>query len=376
MKYQTLFYILLFFTAHPVLSQQNPERPQVHIGGALRFNYNYSDWNQAHRDQWGQFGYDVFLLHPTASYKGFLLDADFRFYSTAFGGFMLKYGWIGYRFSEHDHIEVGLTKVPFGIHPASGNNFFFQISYYVGLEDDSDMGIKYVHEDGKWEYAAAFFKNADELLFSANDETSDDRYGYDVAGRNKEVNQWNAQIIRKFGTTAKQKAGVSGLFGQLYNLDTRKKGTRFAFALHYVIDWKNWNLKAQFSTYALHPKNAPGENRNLVSMTAYGAPYQVAAKANIYTLSFSHNFPLKSQWLQNILLYHDFGLLQKRNCCFKNSVQNVSGLMMTMGPVAVYIDYAMGKHHAWLGPDWDAFGPGQGSNSWHSRFNINIGYYF
>lgn len=106
MKYQSLFYILLFFTAHPVLSQQNPERPQVHIGGALRFNYNYSDWNQAHRDQWGQFGYDVFLLHPTASYKGFLLDADFRFYSTAFGGFMLKYGWIGYRFSEHDHIEV------------------------------------------------------------------------------------------------------------------------------------------------------------------------------------------------------------------------------------------------------------------------------
>ena len=57
-------------------------------------------------------------------------------------------------------------------------------------------------------------------------------------------------------------------------------------------------------------------------------------------------------------------------------VQHVSGLMMTMGPVAVYIDYAMGKHHAWLGPDWDAFGPGQGSNSWHSRFNINIGYYF
>ena len=41
-----------------------------------------------------------------------------------------------------------------------------------------------------------------------------------------------------------------------------------------------------------------------------------------------------------------------------------------------YIDYAMGKHQAWLGPDWDAFGPGWGSNSWHARFNINIGYYF
>ena len=44
--------------------------------------------------------------------------------------------------------------------------------------------------------------------------------------------------------------------------------------------------------------------------------------------------------------------------------------------VQTYIDYAMGKHQAWIGPDRDAFGPGIGSNSWHARFNINIGYYF
>lgn len=50
--------------------------------------------------------------------------------------------------------------------------------------------------------------------------------------------------------------------------------------------------------------------------------------------------------------------------------------MLTMGPVCTYIDYALGKHQAWLGPDWDAFGPGIGSNSWHARFNVNVGYYF
>lgn len=376
MKYQILLYSLFLFSAYPVMSQQNPERPKVHIGGALRFNYNYSDWNKGHRGRGGDFGYDVFMLHPSASYKGFLLEADARFYSTAFGGFMLKYGWIGYQFSEKDHLEVGLTKVPFGIQPASANNFFFQISYYVGLEDDSDMGIKYVHSDDKWEYAAAFFKNADELLFGAKNETSDDRYGYDVAGRNKEINQWNAQVIYKFGNNFKQKFGVSGLFGQLYNLDTRRSGTHFAFAVHYVVDWKNWNLKAEVATYAKHPRNAAGEVRDLVSMTAYGAPYLVAAKANIYTLSFSHNFPIKSKWLQNILMYHDTGILQKWNKNFKNSSQNVTGMMMTMGPVATYVDYAMGKHHAWLGPDWNAFGTGTENSSWHSRFNINIGYYF
>lgn len=41
-----------------------------------------------------------------------------------------------------------------------------------------------------------------------------------------------------------------------------------------------------------------------------------------------------------------------------------------------YIDYALGLHQAWLGPDWNAFAQGTGSNSWHARFNVNIGYYF
>lgn len=379
MKFKILLLSLFLLTLGKAQSQEpemTKQLPKLHLGGALRFNYNYSDWNKSHRGQGGEFGYDVFMLRPSASYKGFLLEADARFYSTAFGGFMLKYGWIGYQFSKHDRLEIGLTKVPFGIQPGSGNNFFFQISYYVGLEDDSDMGIKYVHIDDKWEYAAAFFKNADELLFGAKDETSDDRYGYDVAGRNKESNQLNVQVIYKFGTTFKSQAGVSGMFGQLYNLDTRHNGTHFAFAGHYVVDWKNWNLKVQFVTYAKHPKNAKGENRDLISMTAYGAPYLVAAKANIYSLSFSHNFPIKSRWLQSILMYHDTGILQKWNKNYKNSSQNVTGMMLTMGPVMTYVDYAMGKHQAWLGPDWNAFGTGWGSSGWHARFNINIGYYF
>ncbi len=376
MKYQILFLSLFLSIIGQAQSQTSEERPKVHIGGALRFNYNFSDWNSGHRDRGGDFGYDVFMLHPTASYKGFLLDIDARYYSTAYGGFMLKYGWIGYQFSRQDRLEAGLTKVPFGIQPSSANNFFFQISYYVGLEDDADMGIKYVHTDEKWEYAAAFFKNADELLFGAKNETTDDRYGYDVAGRNKEINQWNAQAIYKFGSKTKHQIGVSGEFGQLHNLDTRHNGTHFAFAIHYVLDWHRWNLKAQVSTYALYPKNIPGESRDLVKMTAYGASYLVAAKANIYTVSFSRHITLHSKWLQSILLYHDLGLIQKWKSQYKNSAQNVSGFMLTTGPVISYIDYAMGKHQAWLGPDWDAFGPGWGSNSWHARFNINIGYYF
>lgn len=216
----------------------------------------------------------------------------------------------------------------------------------------------------------------DELLFGANSETSDDRYGYDVAGRNKEINQLNAQLIYKYGNQVEHQVGCSAEFGQLYNIDTRSNGSHFAFALHYMFDWHRLNFKAQVSTYAMYPKNAPGEDRNLVVMTAYGAPYLVAAKANIYTLSISHTFPIGWKWLGNIMMYHDFGIIQKWHTDFNNSFQNVYGFLLNMGPVQTYIDYAMGKHQAWIGPDRDAFGPGIGSNSWHARFNINIGYYF
>lgn len=48
----------------------------------------------------------------------------------------------------------------------------------------------------------------DELLFGANSETSDDRYGYDVAGRNKEINQLNAQLIYKYGNQVEHQVGA------------------------------------------------------------------------------------------------------------------------------------------------------------------------
>lgn len=59
------------------------------------------------------------------------------------------------------------------------------------------MGIKYVYEGNHWDFAAAFFKNADEMLFDPKAETSGDRYGYDVGGRNKEINQFNGQLFYK-----------------------------------------------------------------------------------------------------------------------------------------------------------------------------------
>lgn len=371
-----LFFLLFVGFVKGEEKKEKREWPVFKLGGALRFNYNYSDWKEGSRRRGGDFGYDVFKLDLKGSYKRFLMQVDYRFYAKAFGGAMLKSGWIGYQIDERRQVQLGLTGVPFGIQPCSSHNFFFQISYYVGLEDDSDMGIKYLYKGDRWEYALAFFKNSDEELFGSDSETTADRYGYDVAGRNKEVNQFNGQLFYQWGEGVKQKVGASAEFGMLYNLDTRKNGTHYAFALHHELYWRGLSLKTEVATYAFSPKDAPGQNRDTIQMAAYGAAYAVASKANIYSISAGYTIPIGKGILKSIQFYNDFGWLQKWNRNFRDSFQNVTGCLLVTGPVFTYIDYAMGKHQAWLGPDWDGFGPGAGSNSWHARLNVNVGYYF
>ena len=376
MKYKRLF-LGICLTLLVVISQaQERVLPKFKLGGALRFNYNFCDWKPGHRDRGGDFGFDVLYFKLSGSYRNIILSADYRFYSKDFGGPMLKYGWIGYQFNDKSQMQLGLTGVPFGIQPIASHNFFLQIAYYIGLEDDSDMGIKYLYQGDTWDFTFAFFKNADELLFGSDNETSDDRYGYDVAGRNKEINQINGQAFYKFGESTRQRLGGSAEFGQLYNLDTRKNGTHYAFALHYELTTKRVSLKAQLTTYAMNPKNGEGDDDELISMTAYGAPYLVAAKANMYMLGAGYTIPVNRKFLKKIQVYNDFGWLDKQNNDYKDSFQNVTGCMLDGGPVCIYVDYALGKNHGWLGPNFNGFGTGGESDSWHARFNVNVGYYF
>ena len=376
MKYKRLF-LGICLTLLVVISQaQERVLPKFKLGGALRFNYNFCDWKPGHRDRGGDFGFDVLYFKLSGSYRNIILSADYRFYSKDFGGPMLKYGWIGYQFNDKSQMQLGLTGVPFGIQPIASHNFFLQIAYYIGLEDDSDMGIKYLYQGDTWDFTLAFFKNADELLFGSDNETSDDRYGYDVAGRNKEINQFNGQAFYKFGESTRQRLGGSAEFGQLYNLDTRKNGTHYAFALHYELTTQKVSLKAQLTTYAMNPKNGEGDDDELISMTAYGAPYLVAAKENVYMLGAGYTIPVNRKFLKKIQVYNDFGWLDKQNNDYKDSFQNVTGCMLDGGPVCIYVDYALGKNHGWLGPDFNGFGAGGESDSWHARFNVNVGYYF
>ncbi|WP_339839547.1 hypothetical protein [uncultured Maribacter sp.] len=366
--------ILALLLAFSTIAQ---EKPELKIGGALRFNYNLSSWKEGQKKRGGDFGYDMFRINAKAAFKGMLLNAEYRLYSQDFGGGFLKQGWVGYNFNELDQIQIGLTQVPFGIQQYNSHNWFFNLSYYVGLEDDHDMGVKYMHTEENFEYQMAFFKNAEQLRFGDNTETSPNRYSYDITGRNKEVNQFNGKFIYKFGNECKSRLGFSLEYGGLYNLDTEEIGDHKAFAAHYEISKGKWNGKAQIITASHNPENADGESTDIVMMAAYGAPYEVAADFNMYSLAFSRNVPVKWGPISNLQVYNDFGYMQKKASGFNDSYMNVTGVLVTAGSVYTYIDYAAGYNHSWLGGNFvDDFSVGNPEAKWEARFNINIGYYF
>ncbi|PZX55929.1 hypothetical protein LV84_02291 [Algoriphagus ratkowskyi] len=379
--YSLLFAKRFFFLIVMALLQVYPsvaqEKPELKIGGALRFNYNLSSWKDGQKKRGGDFGYDLFRINTKASYKGIFLDAEYRLYSSEFGGGMLKQGWIGYNFNDQNQIQVGLTQVPFGIQQYNSNNWFFNLPYYVGLEDDLDMGVKYVHTGEKIEYHLAFFKNAEELKFGDNTEISPSRYSYDIAGRNKEANQINGKFVYKFGKEYLSRVGISLQYGGLYNLDTEEMGNHSALSIHYELTKGLWDVKVQFISAAHNPENAAGESREIVSMAAYGAPYQVASDFTIYTLNVARNVPVEWGPVSSLKFYNDFAFMGKNVSGFTDSFMNVTGVLVAAGNVYTYIDYAAGYNHSWLGGNFvDDFAKGNPNATWEARFNVNLGYYF
>lgn len=372
------FFLWVLFSFAAIFSPASAqEEPEVSIGGALRFNYNLSSWKPEQMARGGDFGYDMFRINAVVAYRDIYLNAEYRHYSEAFGGGMLKQGWFGYWFNETDEIQVGLTQVPFGIQTYNSNNWFFNLTYYMGLEDDHDMGIKYVHTGDKFDYHLAFFKNAEELRFGNDTEISPNRYSYDVAGRNKEINQFNGKILYKTGDTLQHRIGFSVQYGGLYNLDTEQIGDHYALALHYEATWKEWNLKAASIVANHNPKNEAPATREIIRMAAYGAPYEVAADFNIYTLTIARDVEVNWGPVSNLRFYNDFGFMQKHESSFEDSYMNVTGILLTAGNIFTYIDYAAGKNHSWLGGNFvDDFSTGNPNAQWEARFNINFGYYF
>lgn len=388
-----------------IFARGEDKKDGIKIGGAVRYNTLWTNYESGPNKLNPQITWDTWRLNVDGSLSGIDISFEYRFYPT-FGSHFIHHGYLGYAFSENVYMKLGVSQVPFGISKFASHSWWFQGAYYVGLEDDYDMGLKFDFTlSEKLELSLAYYRQAEpegprfggDVTFG---NAGSGRYSYDIVSGTgaivgndgetlmtpaslRELNQGNARLIYQINKDFE--VGLSGQVGGIYNsvLDKSELGT--AFAAHLVGDFGGLNIKLEYVDYNYRAKADNGQDLDVVQMGAYGYEYNggenytggVAAKASIYMAGIAYTIPVKFGPVSSIQPYVDYTLIDKANKNFHNTQHLIPGFLISAGPVYAYVDYAMGKNQPWL---TESFGKGLGSGvenpDWNKRFNVNIGYYF
>ena len=128
----------------------------IRVGGAVRFNYSFEQYDKDNKDRGGDLDFDLFRIDLNGSIGDVQLSAQYRWFEYMN---VIHHAWVGYNFTEQQQGKIGITKVPFGILPFASHSYFFSANYYLGLEDDYDLGLNYSYQADGTSLDLAFYKN-------------------------------------------------------------------------------------------------------------------------------------------------------------------------------------------------------------------------
>ncbi len=412
-----LLLLFLSFASLSLLSfsqdQEETNEDFLRFGGALRLNIVSQHYESDPKPTSTYATLDTWRLNVAASYSGVTLDFEYRFYPT-FNTHFIHHGYLGYSFSDNLNMQLGVTRVPFGNLDYNSNSWWFLIPYYVGLEDDYNMGIKFNYDfTENLNIAVAYFRQSDPAGPAYGSASfggpGAGTYSYNIVPDEagslsetgatasiREMNQFNVRTV--YNIFENIEVGVSAQLKGIYNSVLNDIEYGNAWAVHSQSNFGNANIKLQYTNYHYKARDDEGNLLNRVQMGAYGDPYYgdgVAARASIITAGLAYNIPVNWGPISSVLPYFDYSLMIKDGdilvdnnpVTFESSIMIVPGFMLTAGRVFTYVDFALGKNHPWL---TDYFGTGLGAGhldnqgnpipvddiDWNLRFNINIGYYF
>ncbi|MEW8001003.1 MAG: carbohydrate porin [Candidatus Thiodiazotropha endolucinida] len=351
----------------------------IKVGGAVRLQYSNERYNQGNRERSGDFDFDIFRLNLDGTIGDVILSAEWRWFQYMN---VVHHAWFGYDFSEQTQGQLGIHKVPFGVLPYNSHNFFFSSNYYVGLEDDYDAGIKFLHKSGPWDLRFGFYLNdeqggADGFVDNREDRYSYDVMGYRVAGEGTfdepanilaENNTWNARVAYQLAISDKLKIelGASGQFGLLHD-GSDKVGDHNAYAIHLVGDYGPWNLQLQTTTYEYDVD----DGADLMAVGAYSFYDTIPAQADTYTANIAYSMPVAWGPITNLTFYNDYSLITNKSANLDDTWMNVFGVAVSAGGLYTYIDFISAENQPFIGGTM-----GSDSGETEHRFNINLGYYF
>lgn len=344
------------------------------IGGALRFQYAYRDWDQGSRERFGDLDFEVFRINVTGRQGRMSFSGEYRWYE-----YMdtVHHGWIGYDFSERLTGRFGIQQEPFGNLPYNSHSFFFSSGFYLGIEDSYSLGGTLFWEDGPWEIAGALFKN------EGTPGSGNQRYSYDLVTVDedegddghfqRQTNQVNLRVARTFhhSTEASTQAGVSARVGQMFNTETRDTGEHLAAAVHLDGNYGRWNLMLQAARIEFDPELAENEQEDFVNLGAFAGNSPVPLENTVYTANLARKFPVHAGPLDQITLYSNYSIITDKEPDFEDTHMNVFGASISAGRAFVYADLVTASNQPFLGGQ--IAGDERGNNT---RFNLNIGYYY
>ncbi len=350
----------------------------IEFGGAARFQYKYEDYAESNKERGGDLEFDLFRIDVDGNLGDILFSAQYRWFQYMN---VVHHAWVGYDFDESQQGKIGVTQVPFGILTYASNSYFFSSNFYLGLEDDYDLGLNYTYKTDDNRLDLAFYKNDE--LGGLDGYVSDrsDRYAYDVVGvrlagegtydaptlEAAESNTFNARYVHNltFSDVAVE-LGASVQSGQL-DIAGDQDGDRFAAAMHGVVNYDRWNLKLQVTGYEY---DVDGMDVEQMVVGAYHFYDSIPAEATTYIANVAYSLPVSIGPISNLTFYNDYSLVADKSADLEDTFMNVTGMAITAGGLYTYVDFVVAENQPFIG------GSMVGNGEVNKRVNINFGYYF
>ena len=349
----------------------------ITLGGAMRFQYSYEDYNNENVRRVGDTDFDIFRLDLHGKVHGIILDAQWRWFQYMSS---IQHAWVGYDFDDEQQLQVGLTRIPFGNQPYNSHNYFFSSNYYLGLEDTHAMGAEYVYAGKLWNVQLAFFKNdSTGGVDGAGNRTH--TYSYNVLGVRAPgedmyaapshpagaVDTSAVRVARTFAPASdvSVEVGVSGLYGGLDDTNSRI-GHYYAAALHTNVNVGHWNFQAQWSRYDY----ATDRHATRLAVGAYAFYDTIAARADSYTLNARYHLPVSWGPIAGLDFYNDYSLVTNKSGMLPSTFMDVLGVGVSAGDLYTYFDFVTARNQPFIG------GSMAGDGEVEHRLNINFGFYF
>ena len=396
MKANTLVCASLMFFGILSLSAETPEDEKhwdsfldelylgpVKVGGTLAYQYRYRTYGEEDTGG-GDFDFQRIKLKLSYEHDAIKASAQYDFYRYEdYGRWVtwLEYAWLSYDFDNNNTVYLGIHEVPFGVAQFSTHSWFETPAYYLGLEDDYDLGIKWIHKHDRWTLQLAYYLQDEGDYRGKSDNSA--RYSADVTEEgnsfNSEAHQFNVKLARKIEHAENYFSEVGGSmqYGQIPNSETDRNGSHYAFALHSGGHYDRWHIKLSYINYTYDLENPPNQSNDVVVFGFFDFPYYAAAKGQIYNSAIKYTYPVDKGGLKSVAPFIEYSVVDKDKSGWRSTEQAVAGLVWSFRKWYIYSEVYFTKEHPDLGEGNYSTGLNTGSDGeWFTSYLITFAYYF